>query len=190
MAARLRRAAFVLADDLAGTTGYSRRSTAPSAPLFFLLALLLLLAPPASRTAVVKLRRTRTRIGTFPPKYQERLRLLAAMAANCVPAFALLRHTVPGKCGVSVLELCAADSAVAFIFLAACAATAQRSQRSQALATMGAAGQCGDVRAVSTTRGTLESTVHVPTDPTEGYTGTDGAATRLRPGRERSSASV
>jgi hypothetical protein len=54
-----------------------------------------------------------------------------------------------------------------------------------------AAGHCGvDVRAVGTTRGTLQSTLHVPTDPTEGYTGTDGAATRLRPGGARSGASV
>ena len=35
--------------------------------------------------AVAKLWRTRTRPGTVPPKYQERLRLLAAMAAHCGP---------------------------------------------------------------------------------------------------------
>jgi hypothetical protein len=69
---------------IAGTTGNSTGSAAPSAPLRLLLALLLLLAPPASRTAVAKLWRTRTHIGTVP-KHQERLRLLAAMAANCVP---------------------------------------------------------------------------------------------------------
>ena len=73
---------------IAGTTGHSKGSAAPSAPLGLLLALLLLLAPPASRTAVAKLWRTQTRLDSTPPKYQEGLRLLAAMAAmaaNCVP---------------------------------------------------------------------------------------------------------
>ncbi len=83
----------------------------PCAPLR-LLALALLLAPPASHTAAAKLWRTWTRIGTLPPKCQELLRLPAAMAANCEPAFGLLRHRVQGKCGVSILELYAADIAV------------------------------------------------------------------------------
>jgi hypothetical protein len=129
-------------------------------------------------------------IGTVLPKYQERLRRLAAMAENCVPcapAFELLKHTVQGKCGVCVLELYAADLAVVKIFVDAFAATAQHSQRSQALADNARRGQCGDVRAVGT-RGTHQSTLHVPTDPTEGYT--DGAATRLRQGGARSGASV
>jgi hypothetical protein len=122
-----------------------------------------------------------------PSRHGRKLRVMLP----CTPAFGLLRHTVQWKCAACVLELCAAYLAVADIFRVAFSATAQRSQRYQALATMCDAGQCGaDVRAVSTTRATLESTLHVPTDPTEGHTGTDGAATGLRPGGARSGASI
>jgi hypothetical protein len=111
-----------------------------------------------------------------PPKCRERLRRLAAMAANCVqcePAFGLLRHTFQGKCAVSVPELYAADTAVAAIFIVAFAATAQRSQRSQALATMCAAGSavtCGSSvllgvfsRVLYTYRQTRPRATRVPT---------------------------
>ncbi len=138
----------------------------PSAPLRLLLALALLLsspALPAFRTAVAKLWRTRTRICTVPPEIPNTTPSPSRHAANCVPAFELLRHTVQAKCGACALELFAAEIAVAFIFLEALAATAQRSQRSQALADNARRGQCcADVRADGTTRGTLESTLHVP----------------------------
>ncbi len=89
-------------------------------------------------------------------------------AGNCVPcepAFELLRQTVQGKCGACVLVLCAADSAVAMIFLFALPATAQRSQRSQALAGNARRGQCGAKLAVGTTRVlyTCRQTPPVPT---------------------------
>jgi hypothetical protein len=111
---------------------------------------------------------------------------MAASCVPCEPAFESLRQIVQGKCGVSVPELCTADPAVALIFLDAFPATLQRSQRSQALADNARRGQCGAEVAVGTTKGTLQSTLHVPTAPTEGNTGTDGAAIRLRPGGAKS----
>ncbi len=83
-AQRVKTTTLVLAHPQAGTRGYSTASAAPGAPLR-LLALLLLVVPPASRTAVAKLWRTRTRICAVDAEVPRETLSPSRHAANCVP---------------------------------------------------------------------------------------------------------